>query len=241
MIRTFVLEKCVIKLTVWRHILFQPNGKTEADGDGHCVWYGTVYNVHRPQYISNGTFNIAYDGPAKRFDNDTASEELQSTCPELYEDLGMEITAMTTSEMCNRVLMPFVLFFSFFFYRRCQRCEICCSATQVADLKNNLKQITYYFGNCPSCVRNFRLLFCFMTCGPHQSKHLSAKTTHFDVDSNQTLITELNNFVEEEFALNLFDSCKEVRFGSIKAISFLCRNWFFGLCNADRLQYNFFS
>ena len=38
-----------------------------------------------------GQFNIGYDGPAKRFDDDTASEDLQSTCPELYEDLGMEI------------------------------------------------------------------------------------------------------------------------------------------------------
>ena len=89
-------------------------------------------------------------------------------------------------------------------------------------------------GRCPSCVRNLRLLFCSMTCGPHQSRHLSANSTVVN-ENNQTLITKLNNFVEEEFALNLYDSCKEVSNPSSnsRAITTLCGAWG-ELCNADR-------
>ena len=66
-------------------------GKTDSNGEGHCVWYGTD-NVSK--------FNIAYDGPAKRLEDDWASRELQSICPELFDDLGTEIAVMTTSEVC---------------------------------------------------------------------------------------------------------------------------------------------
>ena len=70
-----------------------PSGQREKDsnGEGHCVWYGTE---------PNSRTNIAYDGPAKRLEDDWATRELQSICPELFDDLGTEIAVMTTSEVC---------------------------------------------------------------------------------------------------------------------------------------------
>jgi len=109
----------------------------------------------------------------------------------------------------------------------------CCSPDQVADLKNNFGMITGIMGRCPSCVKNLRTLFCSLACDPHHSKFLSANETKpFE---NETLVTKLDIYINEQFAVDMFDSCKEVTNPSSnsRAITTLCGAWG-ELCNADR-------
>lgn len=100
----------------------------------------------------------------------------------------------------------------------------------------NFKTISEIVGRCPSCVKNLRNVFCFMTCDPHQSKFLSPNKTEVITGETPTeVITELDYYIDEEFAQNMFDSCSEVTMPSsnIRPITMMCGKWG-ELCNADR-------
>ena len=109
----------------------------------------------------------------------------------------------------------------------------CCSVDQVHDMVFNFELFAAFFGRCPSCVKNLRNIFCFMTCDPHHSKFLRPNRT--DVIDGMQFITKLDVYVEEEYAQNLYDSCAEVKNPSSnsRAIITLCGQWG-DLCNADR-------
>ena len=114
--------------------------------------------------------------------------------------------------------------------------KFCCDGQQVDDMFRNLKMMSQVVGRCPSCVKNLRNVFCFMTCDPHQSKYLSPINTD-EVAKYPTVpvVTDLNYYIKEKFARNMFDSCSEVRMpsSSTRAITKICGAWG-ELCNANR-------
>ena len=111
--------------------------------------------------------------------------------------------------------------------------KFCCDAGQVDDMVGNFALISSFMGRCPSCVRNLRNFFCFMTCYPHHNKFITPNLT-VEVDGIE-LISKLNYYVDEDYAVNLYDSCAEVTNPSSnsRAITTLCGSWG-ELCNADR-------
>jgi len=148
--------------------------------------------------------NYAYSGPAKPLNDPDATAVLKNICPDLYKDVQDKDPGF------------------------------CCSVDQVHDMVFNFELFAAFFGRCPSCVKNLRNIFCFMTCDPHHSKFLRPNRT--DVIDGMQFITKLDVYVEEEYAQNLYDSCAEVKNPSsnCRAITTLCGQWG-DLCNADRL------
>lgn len=101
---------------------------------------------------------------------------------------------------------------------------------------------------CPSCARNLRLVFCSMTCDPHQSRFLSPNATiqhtieHEDHShTNVTLITALNYIVRDSYIQGMYESCSEVTNPSSNslAITNFCGSWGED-CNAHRFVYSVF-
>ena len=89
----------------------------------------------------------------------------------------------------------------------------CCNRDQLDSLKNQLLTAMTLFGQCPACVRNYRDLFCEMTCSPNQS-------TFFDYD----LFLPSNYYLTQGFAQGLFDSCRDVLYPGTgeKVIELMC-------------------
>ena len=143
---------------------------------------------------------------------------------------------------CSQVLFfIYDLRFSIWFLSgKAEDAEFCCSPDQVDDMYTNFALISGFMGRCPSCVKNLRNIFCFMTCDPHHSRYAHPNQT--DIIDGEKIILKLDYYVKEEFAQNLFDSCAEVKNPSSNslAISTLCGGWG-ELCNADRWIFLFQS
>ncbi len=46
--------------------------------------------------------------------------------------------------------------------------EVCCSPDQVVELKDSFFLAEAVLGRCPSCLHNFKAVFCQMSCGPSE-------------------------------------------------------------------------
>ena len=91
--------------------------------------------------------------------------------------------------------------------------KFCCDAQQVENMSKQFNQISMLLGSCPSCVKNLRNVFCFMTCDPHQSKYLSPiMTKKVAKDPTAEVVTEMKYYIKEQFARNMYDSCSGMKF-----------------------------
>lgn len=50
--------------------------------------------------------------------------------------------------------------------------QTCCNYAQAQALSNSLKLMEDMLGKCPTCMRNIRVPFCYMTCSPYQQEFL---------------------------------------------------------------------
>ena len=89
----------------------------------------------------------------------------------------------------------------------------CCDVDQLQSLQKMLRPAYTLFSRCPACKRNFRDMFCEMTCSPNQS-------TFFDYNE----FNQGQYYVTESFSQGLFDSCRDVEFPGSggKVIDFMC-------------------
>lgn len=151
--------------------------------------------------------NCPYSGRAKQL-SAANTKVLAAICPELVQDIGLRNGSAAT----------------------------CCSATQITSLSTQMAVGLGLLQRCPSCVRNFRLTYCYMTCGPHQSNYMNVANTTINPSNNKTVITQLNFTMSESFAEGVYDSCKDVSMPSTneKAMSVMCGPWGSYYCNADR-------
>ncbi|XP_065608663.1 NPC intracellular cholesterol transporter 1 [Cyrtonyx montezumae] len=104
----------------------------------------------------------------------------------------------------------------------------CCDILQLQTLKNNLQLPLQFLSRCPSCFYNLINLFCELTCSPNQSEFLNVTSTipYYDPISkeNKSSITELQYFIGERFANDMYNACKDVEAPSsnVKALGLLC-------------------
>lgn len=67
--------------------------------------------------------------------------------------------------------------------------------------------------SCPACRENFYQLFCRFTCSPDQSQFVNV--TKAGVSSGgKSVVKELDTFVDEQWAADFFDSCKNIKFSA---------------------------
>ncbi|KAE9586676.1 putative protein patched/dispatched [Lupinus albus] len=110
--------------------------------------------------------------------------------------------------------------------------NICCTEAQFDTLKTQVQQAIPFLVGCPACLRNFLNLFCELTCSPNQSLFINVTSVE-KVGGNLT-VGGIDYFVNDAFGEGLYESCKEVKFGTMNtlALQFLgagaqnFREWF---------------
>ncbi|XP_071698001.1 uncharacterized protein [Rutidosis leptorrhynchoides] len=110
--------------------------------------------------------------------------------------------------------------------------NICCTESQFDTLRSQVQQAIPFLVGCPACLRNFLNLFCELSCSPHQSQFINV-TSISKIKSNST-VGGIDYFITDTFGNGLFESCKDVKFGSLnsRAIDFVgngaknFREWF---------------
>ncbi|KAF8013214.1 hypothetical protein BT93_I1169 [Corymbia citriodora subsp. variegata] len=110
--------------------------------------------------------------------------------------------------------------------------NICCTETQFETLRAQVQQAIPFLVGCPACLRNFLNLFCELSCSPNQSLFINV-TSVTEIDGNMA-VDAIDFFVTDIFGERLYDSCKDVKFGTMntRAIDFIgagaksYREWF---------------
>ncbi|KAK7086016.1 NPC intracellular cholesterol transporter 1, partial [Halocaridina rubra] len=155
------------------------------------------------------TANCPYSGKAKPVE-ETTLETLKQICPEFVEDMQSRSPDGNIST--------------------------CCDPMQVVGIISQMSIGSGLLRRCPSCVRNFRQIFCYMTCSPDQSDFMVVEEMLNATDTNKTVITKLDVHVEEYFVESVYKSCKDVMMPSAneKALSIMCGAWGAYYCTGQR-------
>lgn len=110
--------------------------------------------------------------------------------------------------------------------------NVCCTEDQFDTLRAQVQQAIPFLVGCPACLRNFLNLFCELSCSPNQSLFINV-TSVLEINGNLT-VDGIDFYVSNAFGEALYDSCKEVKFGTMntRAIEFIgagatnFREWF---------------
>ncbi|XP_010690227.2 uncharacterized protein LOC104903808 isoform X1 [Beta vulgaris subsp. vulgaris] len=99
--------------------------------------------------------------------------------------------------------------------------NVCCTERQFDTLRSQVQQAIPLLVGCPACLRNFLNLFCELSCSPNQSLFINV-TSIAEVNGNSTA-DGIEYYVSEDFGEGLYNSCKDVKFGSMntRAIDFV--------------------
>ena len=114
--------------------------------------------------------------------------------------------------------------------------EVCCDVAQMNTLHDQIKTAQQLFARCPACVSNFVSHFCAATCDPDMSLFIDipdGDLTRLN-DTSPWYITSVNVRITEEYANNLYDSCKSVQYPETggKVVSYMCGDT--RHCNPER-------
>lgn len=99
--------------------------------------------------------------------------------------------------------------------------NICCDAEQIMTLKTNMGIPQRLISRCPSCYRNFKNLYCELTCAPDMSNFL--EVTSYNIIQPDA-INGINYYITDDFTTGMFNSCKDVVLpaNNEKALNTLC-------------------
>ncbi|ODQ65807.1 patched sphingolipid transporter [Nadsonia fulvescens var. elongata DSM 6958] len=91
--------------------------------------------------------------------------------------------------------------------------DVCCTGDQLKILQTSLKKADSLISSCPACHNNFYQFWCQFTCSPNQSEFVDVTSTSKST-SNKEIVSELNYYVDPQFAEDFYDSCKEIKFSA---------------------------
>ncbi|XP_054719503.1 NPC intracellular cholesterol transporter 1-like [Uloborus diversus] len=95
--------------------------------------------------------------------------------------------------------------------------SVCCDASQLSVLQDNIGALSAIFGRCPSCFHNLATYFCHLVCSPNQS--LYAKVSNYTTSKDVQSVNMLDFYMNEDFATGMFDSCKNVQLGFLPSVA----------------------
>lgn len=175
---------------------------------GRCVWYGQCGT--NPESFTHGKANCPYNGPPKPLDP-ASKTILTSVCPELVADI------LISGNPASNI-------------------STCCDSVQLTAMVGQMNIGLGLLQRCPTCVRNFRQIYCYMTCSPHQSNFMFPKEIKNATDTQKPVITDLEVHVTKKFVDGVFSSCKDVAMPSTneKAMSLMCGHWGQYYCTGQR-------
>ncbi|XP_043713679.1 NPC intracellular cholesterol transporter 1-like isoform X2 [Telopea speciosissima] len=93
--------------------------------------------------------------------------------------------------------------------------NVCCTEFQFDTLRTQVQQAIPFLVGCPACLRNFLNLFCQLSCSPNQS--LFINVTSISKVKNNLTVDGIDFYVTDAFGEELYNSCKEVKFGSMNS------------------------
>lgn len=159
--------------------------------------------------LTSKTANCPYNGTAQVLDP-SAHMTLAAACPELVMDLMSRDPGGNIST--------------------------CCDADQVTAILTQMAVGMGLLKRCPTCVRNFRMAFCYLTCSPDQSDFMNVKEVKKATDTNKTVISSLDVHITNDFINGVYSSCKDVAMPSTneKAMSLMCGAWGSYYCTGQR-------
>lgn len=119
--------------------------------------------------------------------------------------------------------------------------ELCCDEDQVLSVGEKLGLASAFAGKCPSCLRNLRQMICQLVCSPNQHKFMnvtqqgtSTSLVHEDTKKPKLFAMKADIFLEEDYVMETFESCKGVTAGNGLILDFFCGKWKAAGCNAKR-------
>ena len=104
----------------------------------------------------------------------------------------------------------------------------CCTQPLLERMAEQLAEVEPMMSICPACWNNYRDALCSLRCSPNQSdflkvnrkycktlKNPDGKSTNSNLSSipSDCSATSLTMFVSDEWKQNIFDSCKDVKYG----------------------------
>lgn len=175
--------------------------------DGYCMWYDQCGT----DATTHKALNCLYNQPAPVLSDSNGLQILKELCPDMVAPNGSDT-------------------------------KTCCSVSQLHTFQKNMKVPDETMSRCPSCYRNLVNLYCHLTCSPDQSMSVNAsKTTPYtppepNTTTSRMSITEVDYFVLNETAQEMFNSCKNVNFPSsnTKVLSLYCGSYGSAHCTAQR-------
>ena len=201
----------------------------QDDTPGHCVWYGTCEGCV-DQKNTKHDYNYLYNGTGEPITDEEDIANLNYVCPELMEELSKNWQRMI-DETAGREKFSQIFFFVCRSGAGGAEQNFCCSHKQIDDLRDNFGMALGLVNRCPSCARNLRMVFCYMTCHPEHSKFIQPGTIIDVVDplDNQTkqVIEKLDYYIGSSYVDDLYDSCNEVTNPSSNSyvITTFCGQW----------------
>ena len=139
---------------------------------------------------------------------------MKSEYKEIPASIRSNITPLSDDLFCS----PFFLL---------TEISVCCSKIQVEAFIRDNELPTKILGRCPTCLYNFKRIFCDMMCSPNQSEFLNASQTVLAPNSNKEMVKVLDYHVSSEYANKVYKSCADVVMPSTSGtvMDILCGPW----------------
>lgn len=91
--------------------------------------------------------------------------------------------------------------------------QVCCSESQILNLRDNLHKAESIIASCPACLKNFRHIFCSLTCAPNQRDFVDVVRIDKSRDG-RSIVDELDVYLAPFWGSEFYDSCKNVKFSA---------------------------
>jgi len=84
---------------------------------------------------------------------------------------------------------------------------VCCNTTQVDKMLKNLMRIDLTFWHCPSCLNNFKQMWCDFTCSPNQGDFVKVKELY--PAPYDDYVSSVYFKMDPDWTQQFWDSCKD--------------------------------
>ncbi|XP_053950504.1 NPC intracellular cholesterol transporter 1 homolog 1b [Anastrepha ludens] len=86
--------------------------------------------------------------------------------------------------------------------------KLCCDAAQINTMETSMGQADGIFSRCPTCITNFALSICSMTCGQNQSLFLVPYNATYQ---DHEYIEQVDYRIDDESTMRVYNSCSGIQ------------------------------
>lgn len=179
--------------------------RAQIPDEGRCIWYGP--GTPNPDKNPNQYVNEAYTGPAKLMNDKNALTSMDEHCSTLMKELRTDY-----GDDGNGLPM-------------------CCTKSNIDDMTLQFGALDTFMAQCPACLTNIKMSFCYFTCHPRHSNFLvpTRMLDYNDTDTGEPkqAVWEVDFHVTDDYTNKTYDSCDEVYMSELNrpAMTIICGNY----------------